>query len=524
MSQELDAFKAQLAGLFRKTDDNPEVSRLLMLSVGRVWYNDIKANPERMPTVNLTSTNNLDVTILHSTPHISGYLRNIPHIADWLRAALVNNAPWLSNVDDQGRPKKLMKFGSLDQIIAEADKAMLKAAQKGRDIQLDKSQEKLIRPLRDGYSLVELLSLEALDRESAYMQHCIGNGGYDHLVGNDDFRYISLRDSVNKPHATVELERDEKGEWEIVQFQGKQNQPPVQKYCDLVAPYFREENLKLSGDVKKRLPYMIDTDGNWHGREALPRTMICDEFTTSSDEYVDVRKKEIESIINMPDHLTVLKRFGISFKKLTNFPSVIEMRSEAPGGKDANLWGCDFRSFPKEVKIVGNLKIIHGMLNAAPESITATGDIDISLISATDFPKSLKADGSISLSHVPFKELNCSISAGNSLSIRDSDIHSIPDNLKMHKLALTDLPMETLPENLMVVELSLKNTKITSLPDSIQVQKAITLDNLDFEYFPDSIDDEVALNWVNTETFVETRLDGPATVGEWRAMKQSMTM
>jgi len=505
MPNNLDAFKAQLAGLFRKADENPEVSRLLMLSVGRVWYNAVKANPELLPTVNLLSTEDRDIHAMQSNQLVSGYLSNIPHIADWLRAAVVNGDAWLKRVDEKNRPKKLMKFGSLDQIMAEADKAMLKAAQKGRDIQLDESQEKLIRPLSDGYTLVELLSPEALDRESASMQHCIGNGGYDFKVGEDAFRYISLRDSSNKPHATMELERDENGEWEIAQFQGKQNQPPVQKYCDVLVPYFKEENFRLSRSVKKRLPYMIDTDGNWHGRETLPRTMICDEFTTSSDEYVNVRKEEIESIINMPDHLTVLKKFGISFKKLTNFPSVIEMNSKAAGGKDASLWGCDFRKFPKEVKIVGNLKIIHGIFNAVPECITATGDIDISLISATDFPKSLKAEGSINLNRLPFKELNCSISAGNSLSIYDSDV-------------------EKLPENLTVVELSLKKTKITSLPDSIQVQKAITLDNLDFEHFPDSIDDDVALIWVDTEAFVEKRVDGPATVGEWRAMKQSMTM
>ena len=524
MSNNLDAFKAQLAGLLRKADDNPEVSRLLMLSVGRVWYNAVKANPELLPTANLLSTEDRDIHAMQSNQRVSGYLSNIPHIADWLRAAVVNGDAWLKRVDEKNRPKKLMKFGSLDQIIAEADKAMLKAAQKGWDIQLDENQEKRIKTLSDGYSLVELLSPEALDRESAYMQHCIGNGGYDFKVGEDDFRYISLRDSSNKPHATMELARVDYGEWEIVQFQGKQNQPPVQKYCDVLVPYIKEERFTLDEDVKKRLPYMIDTDGNWHGRETLPRTMICYEFTTPSDEFVDVRKKEIESIVNMPDHLTVLQRFGISFKKLTNFPSVIEMKSEAAGGKDANLWGCDFREFPKDVKVEGNLKIIHGIFNAAPESITSTGDIDISLISATDFPKSLEAEGSINLSRVPFKELNCNIIAGKHVSIRESDILSIPDNLKMSKLALSELPMETLPENLTVDELSLKKTKITSLPDSIQVKKAITLDNLDFDHFPDSIDDDVALIWVDTKAFFEKRVDGPATVGEWRAMKLSMTM
>lgn len=91
------------------------------------------------------------------------------------------------------RPKKLMKFSTIEQIIAEADKAMLKAAQKGRDIVLNESQEKLVVNLDDGFSIVELLAPEALDRESAYMQHCIGNGGYDDKVGSDHFKYLSSR-------------------------------------------------------------------------------------------------------------------------------------------------------------------------------------------------------------------------------------------------------------------------------------------------------------------------------------------
>jgi len=54
----------------------------------------------------------------------------LSHIADWLKAATVNRQPWLGHVDERDRPRKLMKFGSVEAIVNEADKAMLKAAQR----------------------------------------------------------------------------------------------------------------------------------------------------------------------------------------------------------------------------------------------------------------------------------------------------------------------------------------------------------------------------------------------------------
>src|SRR5690606_37071106 len=50
--------------------------------------------------------------------------QDVGHIADWLSAAVANEASWLSNVDEKGIPKKLRKFSSIEQITKEADKAM----------------------------------------------------------------------------------------------------------------------------------------------------------------------------------------------------------------------------------------------------------------------------------------------------------------------------------------------------------------------------------------------------------------
>ncbi len=46
--------------------------------------------------------------------------QTIKHIVDWLTAAVVNEEPWLCNVDEFGRPKKLLKFSKLSEIAKEA--------------------------------------------------------------------------------------------------------------------------------------------------------------------------------------------------------------------------------------------------------------------------------------------------------------------------------------------------------------------------------------------------------------------
>lgn len=127
---------------------------------------------------------------------------DIRHVADWLKAAVVNDAGWLRNVDEHGRPRKLLKFGTMESLLKEADKAMRIEAQKLRG-KLGDGDEVLYAELSDGLHLVRLLTPAALDRESGEMQHCIGNGGYDDLVEDGDHLFLSLRDRHGKAHATL---------------------------------------------------------------------------------------------------------------------------------------------------------------------------------------------------------------------------------------------------------------------------------------------------------------------------------
>ncbi|MBY3432799.1 hypothetical protein HFN89_01235 [Rhizobium laguerreae] len=165
----------------------------------------------------------------------------IRHVTDWLTASVIDNDEWLGRVDAQGRPLKLMKLGSLEAAAKEADKAMRKRAQKLRTVKIKDGDEELFRELAEGYYIVRLLTPEALDVESAAMQHCIGQGSYDGLLKNTAFAFYSLRDPFGKPHATLEVE----GDW-LNQCQGKQNREPDNKYIDLMLSVFVDQKWKTS--------------------------------------------------------------------------------------------------------------------------------------------------------------------------------------------------------------------------------------------------------------------------------------
>jgi hypothetical protein len=204
------ANKDIVARLMAKTaDGNEEVSRLLAMCVGRVILKRLNDGDRDLPD--------------------DDFLR---HIADWISAALVTNAHWLSNLDADGRPKKLMKFSTIEQVTAEADKAMRAANQRLSILEVG-TDEEIHEELEDGYVLVRLLSPLALDRESAAMQHCIGNGGYDYHVTSGNRTYLSLRDPAGKPHATIEIDNQTNT---VKQLQGKQNRAPIKKYIKMLKP------------------------------------------------------------------------------------------------------------------------------------------------------------------------------------------------------------------------------------------------------------------------------------------------
>ena len=117
------------------------------------------------------------------------------HIADWIGAALQDNDDWLSDVDEQKRPKKLLKIGSLDVAIHEANKAMaLKNQKLALTLGVDAGNATVVEKFDHGYTMVQLRTPEELDYESVKMGHCIGQGKYYEKLISGSHVYYSLRD------------------------------------------------------------------------------------------------------------------------------------------------------------------------------------------------------------------------------------------------------------------------------------------------------------------------------------------
>lgn len=130
------------------------------------------------------------------------------HIIDWLVSAKLRDEDWLHRVDSENRPRKLMKFGSVAQMVAEANKAMRKRRNDGKASEASEGAE-LVHDFGDGYGVFKLTTKEALDHEGWEMGHCVGQGAYDRGVVTGDTAIFSLRDKFAKSHATIELDARE---------------------------------------------------------------------------------------------------------------------------------------------------------------------------------------------------------------------------------------------------------------------------------------------------------------------------
>jgi hypothetical protein len=105
--------RPDIASFLWKLTENEQVLKLLELSVGRVLEKAAAGGAFPMSLINASQAT---------------------HVTDWLTAAVLADEEWLKAIDDHGRPRKLMKFGSVEAIVAEADKAMAKFSQKNRSV------------------------------------------------------------------------------------------------------------------------------------------------------------------------------------------------------------------------------------------------------------------------------------------------------------------------------------------------------------------------------------------------------
>lgn len=145
-------------------------------------------------------------------------------VVDWLNA--------LSEIDPQllNKLSRVTWRQAIDRALAWHNRL---AAKEREGIAGDEGTvDRLDVPGMPGWGWVHLVTQRALDNEGAAMGHCVGQGGYDHMLwedgvrpafalGGDDAGIWSLRDPAGKSRVTVEI-----GCMGIEQAQGPGNTRP----------------------------------------------------------------------------------------------------------------------------------------------------------------------------------------------------------------------------------------------------------------------------------------------------------
>ena len=267
------------------------------------------------------------------------------HIIDWLVSAKLRDEDWLHRVDSQNRPRKLMKFGSVAQMVAEANKAMRKRRNDGKAFEASEGAE-LVHDFGDGYGVFKLTTKEALDHEGWEMGHCVGQGAYDRGVVTGDTAIFSLRDKFAKSHATIELDVTRSS---IQQIKGKQNDHPKSEYMRRLAGWLdpswtiTEDDLP-PGFVLNRVGRMVELE-NLKAGDVFDGDLSFRSVDEEQDEY----------LLPIPEGVVIRGNVYVSGSDLLS-------RMKAGRGDE---WGMLQRLvIPSGVKIEGGLDLKYVRLHA----------------------------------------------------------------------------------------------------------------------------------------------------------------
>ena len=111
----------------------------------------------------------------------------------------------------------------------------------------------VIKEYEHGFRWVKLVSALQFEREGRIMNHCVGNGSYfARFRANGLTEYFSLRDKLNKPHATMEVSFDtshpvmRKGS--VQQCKGNSNKKPDKEHQAYIRRFITDMKWTIMGD------------------------------------------------------------------------------------------------------------------------------------------------------------------------------------------------------------------------------------------------------------------------------------
>lgn len=356
--------------------------------------------------------------------------RDISHIQDWLVAAVVNDEPWLKRLGPDGVPLKLAKFGTFDQIVNEADKAMRKHNTRGISVE---TSGNVVHSFEDGWTVVRLQAPDELDMESRVMQHCVGHGSYDMGVENGTTGIYSLRDRMGKSHATVEVSYGDMNSVSVLeQIKGKQNAVPRKDYFERLLEWLDETSYSFPPEFQDIPPgWAIDFEGN-----AVDLATLAPGSTFNGNlsfNMIDEDRSEFERnqfdegpifTLPLPSGVTVLGSltyFGKWNHRLA-FPdgfsvlgdlslNGVTVNVDRITGKALYLDNCYIERLPPEIDVATtiqrttfSLEFEHGR-GTIFRGFTTLGNCDLDPV----FSK-MKFEGSLHLDNISFQVVNSPLS------------------------------------------------------------------------------------------------------------------
>jgi hypothetical protein len=362
----------------------------------------------------------------------AGLAVDLKHAADWLGVALFHSEDWLSNVDEHGRPKKLLKFSDLDGILKEANKAMIKRAMQTPVIKIADGEEVLEQMLDAGWYMVRLLTDRALDNESAVMQHCVGHGTYDEAVKQNKTAILSLRDPRNNPHVTIEIDIPTNS---VVQVRGKQNARPKAEYARRIRDFIKSrdyDSVYRPVDVG----IIVDEMGRRHGVDSLPvglaikGTLDLSEYDlTELPEFLEVRGDldiRRSAIRRLPRGLKVTGSLRASGSRLE------ELRSDHGIARDIDISGTRVVSLPDDLEVDGHLDISDTDIASLPSRLVVTGDLIMRSVDIKVFPSGVLVGRNLILSGSSIRRFeDTSLYVGGSLMMNDCGNVHLPQSLSV---------------------------------------------------------------------------------------------
>jgi hypothetical protein len=272
-----------------ETGIGDEKAMLVRCSLGRIAANQIRSQYPKLMSDGWESA-------------LPAYRDEI-HIMDFIVTSIIDAAPWLSNVDAHGRPKKLTKCCTYEDLVREADRYFAKRHGQLAKV-LSPNDEEHVADLGGGYSLVRLLTPKALDLESFRLHHCVGHGAYDDKLAAGWFRYLSVRDAKRRPVATVELRQEPNGRWSLNQCQGKHNERPARKVMDALRPYAVQQQWQDRHYWWHTVSTVADVE--YDVDRIPPGSTILGELN-AGDDVVDAL-----GVFDLPPNMTVLGKVVIS--------------------------------------------------------------------------------------------------------------------------------------------------------------------------------------------------------------------